>query len=345
MRTKFNYYYPPSDEREEEIRTNGFYVIDTNVLLDILRLGKDLAEKAIVTIVGNKDRVRVPFYVAYEYHKHFRRVIYDQVRNLEKAKENITIDQVFSHVLNLLENVRLPKTDRESLKSAFEEPTRMLLQKIEELYNYYESISQGLELQERIATTLDDSVLDEINSDTLQQYEAEAQKRYKALIPPGYKDSKKRDNKYGDYIIWQEILKFAKVQNCDIIFVSGDLKEDWQEIHNGKKLCPRYELQKEFQKTVPNKYFRTVTLDRFLEMLDSNHFSEVEMAEVKSIAVDMERIRTKPTVPITPEALESVEALLAKMDNLHNSESQIIDQEEIELEMASSSKKKDPLGE
>ncbi len=69
------------------------------------------------------------------------------------------------------------------------------------------------------------------------------------------------------------------------------------------------------------------------------------MAEVKSIAVDRERIRTKPIVQMTPEELESMEALLAKMDDLHNSEGQIIHQEEIELEMASSSKKKDLLGE
>ena len=43
-------------------------------------------------------------------------------------------------------------------------------------------------------------------------------------------------------ILWEEIINFSKLNNCDIIFVTNDNKEDW---FNGKEQF-RSDLQKEF---------------------------------------------------------------------------------------------------
>ena len=65
----------------------------------------------------------------------------------------------------------------------------------------------------------------------------EGQGRYKKEIPPGFKDAKDKDGvrKYGDLIIWKEMLKFALKQSKNIIFITDDVKADWWETQDNKK--------------------------------------------------------------------------------------------------------------
>ena len=84
------------------------------------------------------------------------------------------------------------------------------------------------------------------SKETYEQLENEGKERYKNNIPPGYKDSIKKENKYGDYIIWKEIIQFSKEHKKNIIFVTDDKKEDWWNIIHGETIGIRVELRKEF---------------------------------------------------------------------------------------------------
>ena len=57
-----------------------------------------------------------------------------------------------------------------------------------------------------------------------------------------YNDYRCNIDKYSDLILWEEIIYFSKLNNCDIIFVSNDNKEDW---FNNKEEF-RNDLQQEF---------------------------------------------------------------------------------------------------
>ena len=75
--------------------------------------------------------------------------------------------------------------------------------------------------------------------------------RYELSIPPGYKDAdakKKRGDRhvYGDYIIWRQIIDFAKTQKKHIILITDDRKDDWWSKSNGDSTRPREELISEF---------------------------------------------------------------------------------------------------
>jgi len=75
--------------------------------------------------------------------------------------------------------------------------------------------------------------------------------------------------KYGDLIIWKEILAIAKEKNKSVIFITNDVKEDWYESHdkNENPKCPRHELIKEFQETVGHDVW-LYTLKQFIEQLE-----------------------------------------------------------------------------
>nr|WP_275583088.1 PIN-like domain-containing protein [Gracilibacillus alcaliphilus] len=93
-----------------------------------------------------------------------------------------------------------------------------------------------------------------IRTSTLYEWK----KRFKNEQPPGYKDGSKKDgfkvfgntkiqSKYGDLIIWNQLLDKSNESNAPIIFITDDIKEDWWKKENGKITSPRYELLNEFK--------------------------------------------------------------------------------------------------
>lgn len=74
-------------------------------------------------------------------------------------------------------------------------------------------------------------------------------------MPPGYRDAQNNEKKeagqryiYGDLIIWKSVIKKAKEDKVDIIFLTNDNKEDWFEKYKGQTKGPRFELLREFHK-------------------------------------------------------------------------------------------------
>ena len=78
----------------------------------------------------------------------------------------------------------------------------------------------------------------------LVDLQKEFNERCEKLIPPGYKDVKKENNAIGDYLLWKEILEYAKSERKNIILVTEDKKEDWWWMERGKTIGPRYELNR-----------------------------------------------------------------------------------------------------
>jgi hypothetical protein len=82
----------------------------------------------------------------------------------------------------------------------------------------------------------------------LEEILKKGEKRYSNNIPPGYEDARiKKDNqRFGDLILWFQIIKDACERGKPIILITDDRKEDWWWIHHGKTSGPRPELIKEF---------------------------------------------------------------------------------------------------
>lgn len=120
------------------------------------------------------------------------------------------------------------------------------------------------------------------------------QTRYSLQIPPGYDDDEKTGmQKYGDYILWAQVIDFASSNNFKIVLVTNDSKSDWWE-YEGKRNIekPRIELLKEFSDktnqeiyiTNSNRFYREAK--KYLELsidqeildtiLESSQVSRVE---------------------------------------------------------------------
>ena len=88
----------------------------------------------------------------------------------------------------------------------------------------------------------------------------EGEKRYNKFIPPGFRDANKEDvadntRKYGDLLIWKQLMYKALSEKKGIIFVCDDRKDDWWLEFRGKRIGPRPELIKEFKNVTENDFY------------------------------------------------------------------------------------------
>ena len=129
----------------------------------------------------------------------------------------------------------------------------------------------------RITVLFENKVGNNFSDEKLKDIYSKGIKRYADKIPPGYQDkSKPEPNKFGDLVIWNQILDYAKEKNLPVIFISDDRKEDWWLLNSGKVIGPRPELRKEFYDTVNNQFYMYQPF-KFLEY--ANNYIEIKIKQ------------------------------------------------------------------
>jgi hypothetical protein len=119
--------------------------------------------------------------------------------------------------------------------------------------------------RERLDVIFADRVGKAFPQDKLNDIRKIGEERYKKKIPPGFSDDKKNDpEKYGDLVIWEEIIVYAKQEQRSCIFITDDKKEDWWFRLGGRTYGPHPELIDEFQKKT-GKSFYAYTHSQFID--------------------------------------------------------------------------------
>lgn len=99
---------------------------------------------------------------------------------------------------------------------------------------------------------------DAFSQDKLNEIVSQAETRFDSKVPPGYGPDEEKSGaysyagtiiprKYGDYILWCQILDFAKEAQLPITFITDEQKEDWVIFNKGQKYT-RPELRIEISK-------------------------------------------------------------------------------------------------
>lgn len=115
---------------------------------------------------------------------------------------------------------------------------------------------------------------DALPSDEQAAAMAEADRRVKDQIPPGYMDAAKdiegTDGAAGDYLVWFQSIKEAVDRGLPLVIVTGDEKEDWWWRHRNALLGPRAELVAEFANHSSEKLYmvRPVQLIEYASALN-----------------------------------------------------------------------------
>lgn len=273
MKNAIREYIELSDNEKEALCKSAIFVFDTNVFLNLYRYSSRTRDRLIDSIRELKPRIWMPYQVAYEFCKDR----YDVITKSDK-RFDACLKEADKLLSGWVEELRLDKDDSDikELKLHIEGWINTKKKK-------YSTFSQSEDfIFNELLDLFDGRVGKPFSDDEKKQIEQDGAKRYEKKIPPGYKDKDKDGNKYGDILVWKEIINYSNSERVDIIFVTHDQKEDWWNIVNGKTIGPRVELRKEFYE-ITGKTFHMYTMSRFLSLFAKNGDNQIDDTTIKEV--------------------------------------------------------------
>lgn len=299
MREEFKGLNDLTKKELDDLLKSGTIVFDTNVLLDLYRLSNPSREDWLKTLASIKDRVFMPYRIGYEFIKNRQSVI----RTEKIENENILkfIDVEFAKLETLFKsNSRIKDHVPLMMKSKND-----FLSAVQKEIEAYPDFLDDDKIFESLAVVFSKKTGEDFSAQNIAEIEKLGEERFRKLIPPGFKDNNKKDpnDKFGDLILWKQILNFSKTKNKDIIFVTRDEKEDWWEIVKGQKIGPHFLLRVEFTKET-NKTYYQCTPDRFMQQFKRLLDSTIKEATISETAQVSEKIIKQEVIKSNPISYE-----------------------------------------
>lgn len=263
--------------------------IDTNYLLSILRLEPNVAMKYINALEKNKDKIYIPYFVGLEFSFNKSSV------KIEKNDKLKHIDDKLDKIKNQLHetSTKISKLTNSNKLNDMLKISDNYVKKFKNLIDDHSSIEKRQkEIYLKLLDIIDDLLGEKPDQDFIDDVEKQGKERYEEGIPPGfdddskegvrYFDSLKYHQKYGDLLIWSEILEYFSYNNEDkkrLIYITddgiSDKKNDLFYKYKEKTVGPRIYLIDEANKRtnldlyiVDSKSFvlySDVSLDKFDE--------------------------------------------------------------------------------
>ncbi|MBF9221642.1 PIN-like domain-containing protein [Hymenobacter ruricola] len=250
MKNLFSEYIALESADFEHLWENCVFVFDTNVLLNFYRYSQASSAELRETIQFYGNRVWIPNQVGHEFFEERLTVINEQLKNY--AEVNKDLNKVKTLLMNRKGHPFISEDSLELFES--------IVEKINGEFSEQETALSKLmtkdETAKMVASLFEGHVGSPYTPEALVILYKEASERFKLNIPPGYKDSSKPEpNRYGDFIIWKQIIDKARAENKPVLFISDDEKEDWILKNSGKTIGPLPELIREFKKSTEQSFY------------------------------------------------------------------------------------------
>ncbi|EJP22229.1 hypothetical protein HMPREF1125_1774 [Streptococcus oralis SK304] len=232
-----------------DLKTNNLIVLDSNILLDVLRLPSAVSKKYMEAIEKSKNSIFIPYIVGLEFNFNKKETKIRTKQDLEKYEERISesIEKLKDKILDL--NFLRHKNKKKEISQKLTDEIENYFPKLDtfikdEVYPViHEEYSDDLDIRTReLVNLLGESIADILTQEWIDKVQEEGKARYIASIPPGYNDEKSKVSKgipdkrqysgleyetqYGDYIEWEEILHKVSKDGMNygdkVIWVTND---------------------------------------------------------------------------------------------------------------------------
>jgi hypothetical protein len=250
--------------------------------------------------------------VALEYQRNRLKVIAGQNSKFSEVRK--VINKGTSSIKGELDSLNLEKRhstiEPENFVNELESAEKKFLDELDKLEKEHFSVISEDRIRSKLDNLLEGKVgLMPADQSEIIDLEKEAAERFKNKVPPGYMDEDKDNSdeptfsygnlvyqrKYSDYLVWSQLLTFAKNKKIsDLIFVTDDNKEDWwlKVKQNGvKTISPRPELIGEVFQTTSVERFHMYSSEGFLKYANKVLQTEVSSEAIEEVR-DVARTRT-----------------------------------------------------
>lgn len=232
-----------------DVKTNNLIVLDSNILLDVLRLPSAVSKKYMEAIEKSKNSIFIPYIVGLEFNFNKKETKIRTKQDLEKYEERISesIEKLKDKILDL--NFLRHKNKKKEISQKLTDEIENYFPKLDTFIKdkvypvIHEEYSDDLDIRTReLVNLLGESIADILTQEWIDKVQEEGKVRYIASIPPGYNDEKSKVSKgipdkrqysgleyetqYGDYIEWEEILHKVSKDGMNygdkVIWVTND---------------------------------------------------------------------------------------------------------------------------
>ncbi len=247
-----------------EVLRQGLVVLDTNVLLDLYRYGKQGRDDLIAALRAIGDRLWVPNHAMVEFWRNREGILKDP------GGTAVLVKTLGSSTEAIVKALDLWGKQRSHPRATVEELTEELTECLDGIKDKVTQLSEEETETWARDTSKDDVLLqledilrgkvgDPLDESAYEKALVEAKRRGDNQLPPGYLDAKKPEpESAGDYLVWGQLLVEASRRNLDVLFITRDAKEDWVRKEAGEIRGPRIELINELRaRTGRNFYLRT----------------------------------------------------------------------------------------
>ncbi|WP_157357457.1 PIN-like domain-containing protein [Amycolatopsis nigrescens] len=298
MKATFHGYLPLQSDEYDALFSEGIVVLDTNALLNLYRYTPKSRRELLNGLEVISKQLWLPHQVGLEFHRRRIDIIREQQSFYNKIEKIIlsSADGIRSQIETLSINPFVDiKSTAARIDKFFRELESGLRNEFEESLKEYGISPRADPVIEELMSLYDGKVGDSFSNEEWDEIRKDADRRYDSEIPPGFRDKHKTDEdaKYGDFVIWKQMLNYASQQARPILFVTDDNKEDWWWKSKGQTLGPHPVLREEFRNHT-GKTFYAYRTQVFVEKLKERTEGKVSadtLNEVKLISEKQDRYR------------------------------------------------------
>ncbi|WP_122604119.1 PIN-like domain-containing protein [Pseudomonas viridiflava] len=303
MREAFSQHFATDQDRREKLWENCLFVFDTNVLVGIYRRSEEARDAQYKMMVELGERLWIPHRVIYEFLDNRAKIVHEQSQLYADSISELR------GMLSSFEIVTKHPFLSVSVYEEFNKVSQKVLDELEQNRMFHEGRITNDDVKLRLADIFEGKVGLPFSEEKLIDIVKGGEVRYAQNIPPGFEDRTKHKGstiteevrkRYGDLIIWYQIIDKAKAEQRPVILVTGDQKPDWWAEQSGKKLGPHPSLINEF-KVLSGQDFYLYSYHSFLDLAN-------KYLDQKTSAAVIEEVRESALMESEPsEGDESAE--------------------------------------
>lgn len=271
MKDIFAGYYQPTNDEFKNIWATCVFVFDANVFLNLYSYSPKATKSFFDVLKKISDRIWVSHQAALEYQDNRLKKIAAQEKTYELISNILQDTQ--NQLEGLLRDGHL-SINVDSLLGTIESTFSSIRGELSKHKKRHPDLFRNDSIRSELTKLFQNHTGLPYSSEKLADIYKVGEQRYDSSQPPGYRDRKKEDvkrygsqvikSKYGDLILWFQLLDKVAASPCPVLFITDDRKDDWWWEENGKTVGPRPELVTEMRDKA-NVSFYMYTPTRFME--------------------------------------------------------------------------------
>lgn len=258
----FEGYRTPTVTNYRSVLLGGMVVPDANVLLNLYRYNSQTRADLFAVLEKLGPRLWVPHQVVQEFWRNRESAARDLKDNSKGTIASLEEhrDRALQLVRAWANRIALPSERLAHLRKQLEAAFDAVTEEISEVVNA-DTLGPAADTNSdhilaSLEAILDRRVGQPLDAAAGQDAAKEGLRRITEKIPPGYKDKDKPDGQdIGDYLLWVQVLTEAERRECDVLIITGDVKEDWWRKERGELRGPRLELIGELRERAGSNLF------------------------------------------------------------------------------------------